>query len=221
MIDKETWMPLLIEKLQDSFGPRLLFAGLQGSYRRGEATEESDIDVVAVIESLSFDDLRVYRSLIQTMPESGKACGFVSGNTDLINWPRHEIFQLKQDTEEYFGRLDGLIGAYDRNDIRRGIQISAANLYHAAQQHYLSGGPDWPAALKPLYKAVFFPLQIAHYLRVGEYCQTKSELNQQLSGREKQLLDVSLHWDEYKDDITAHPDTYFQYLSEWCQTAMA
>ena len=48
MVDIENWMGELAEKLTGRFGPRLLFLGLQGSYGRGEAGEDSDIDVAAV-----------------------------------------------------------------------------------------------------------------------------------------------------------------------------
>ena len=45
IIDIESWAGELAEKLLRSFGGRLRFLGYQGSYGRGEATEESDIDM--------------------------------------------------------------------------------------------------------------------------------------------------------------------------------
>ena len=50
----EDWMKDLTEKLKRQFGQRLLFVGLQGSYQRGEATADSDIDVVVLLDTLSF-----------------------------------------------------------------------------------------------------------------------------------------------------------------------
>ena len=42
MIDIKTWMDNFTEKLVITFGNRVWFIGLQGSYGRGEATETSD-----------------------------------------------------------------------------------------------------------------------------------------------------------------------------------
>lgn len=38
MVDINRWTADFIDKLRAEFGERLRFAGLQGSYRRGEAT---------------------------------------------------------------------------------------------------------------------------------------------------------------------------------------
>ena len=54
MFDINTWLNIVIKKLQNEFEQRLLFVGLQGSYNRGEATQNSDIDLVVILENLSF-----------------------------------------------------------------------------------------------------------------------------------------------------------------------
>jgi len=43
MIDITLWMERSTELLRETFGERIYFVGLQGSYGRGEATEASDI----------------------------------------------------------------------------------------------------------------------------------------------------------------------------------
>lgn len=40
MIDVNSWMAEAVSRLQSCFGSRLLFVGLQGSYRRGETLHE-------------------------------------------------------------------------------------------------------------------------------------------------------------------------------------
>ena len=52
-INIDEWLNLAIEKLQKVFREKLLFVGLQGSYNRGEATPESDIDLVVILDKLS------------------------------------------------------------------------------------------------------------------------------------------------------------------------
>ena len=53
MIDIESYMLRLIEQLKKQFGTRLLYVGLQGSYLRGEANYNSDIDVMVILDVLS------------------------------------------------------------------------------------------------------------------------------------------------------------------------
>lgn len=174
MIQKDRWMDEITDKLKRKFGMRLLFAGLQGSYRRGEATEVSDFDVVVVLDELTINDLKEYRRLLKIIPEHEKACGFIGGREELQNWTKHELFQFSQDTDSYYGSLEPLLPAWDETDILRSLKISAANLYHAACHLYLFGTPGTRTAdLKSLYKAVFFPLQFAEYLRTERYCLTK------------------------------------------------
>ena len=42
----------LILSMKNIFGDKLLYVGLQGSYLREEATENSDIDIMVIIDIL-------------------------------------------------------------------------------------------------------------------------------------------------------------------------
>ena len=53
--------------MKNVFGGRLLYVGLQGSYLRGDATENSDIDIMVIIENLSVQDLDSYKKIIMKM----------------------------------------------------------------------------------------------------------------------------------------------------------
>ena len=65
MVNIDTWMEGFLSRLKETFGPRLLFLGLQGSYGRGEANEDSDIDVVCVLDRVDLADLDTYRTLVR------------------------------------------------------------------------------------------------------------------------------------------------------------
>ena len=56
-----------------------------GSYARGEGTEDSDIDVVLVLDKLLAADLRIYRNMLDELPYREKTCGFISGRQELEN----------------------------------------------------------------------------------------------------------------------------------------
>ena len=53
MIDITTWVEQFLRALDARFAGRTWFAGLQGSYGRGEATETSDIDLVVILNELT------------------------------------------------------------------------------------------------------------------------------------------------------------------------
>ena len=53
--DIETYLQKISEELRRTFGQKLLYIGLQGSFGRGEATDQSDIDVVVILEELTLD----------------------------------------------------------------------------------------------------------------------------------------------------------------------
>ena len=54
----DRWMEEYRRAAEERFGERIWFMGLQGSYGRGEATEESDIDVVLILDRLDTSDLQ-------------------------------------------------------------------------------------------------------------------------------------------------------------------
>ena len=69
LVDIEDYTKRLTEELKMEFGKRLLYVGLQGSYLRGEATSESDIDIMLVLDEIHAKDLDVYRHILEELGE--------------------------------------------------------------------------------------------------------------------------------------------------------
>ena len=90
MFHPQTYLPALIAQLRRNFGPRLRYVGLQGSYLRGEATEDSDLDVMVVLDLLAPADLDRYRAILAALPQPEKACGFLCGRAELLRVPVHQ-----------------------------------------------------------------------------------------------------------------------------------
>ena len=86
MVDIKFWMEHFTELLNKTFGERIYFVGLQGSYGRGEATEASDIDTVVILDKLTADDIKKYRDMVDILPNRELICGFLSGKDELLNW---------------------------------------------------------------------------------------------------------------------------------------
>ena len=217
MINADAWMAELLPQLQQTFGERLCYLGLQGSYRRGEATESSDIDVVVLLESVALDDLDAYRAIVRTMPEGQKACGFFGSVANMLNWPRHELFAFQKDTADYFGKLENFLPAVSINDAAESARIGASGLLHMLTHSYLyAAADDRTMILQQAYKAAFFVMQVQHCVVTGVYCGSKSQLLTRLEGADKEIilagLDVSL-W------LASHSQSEaFTTLLHWCST---
>ena len=193
MVDIEVWMGELAEKLTGRFGDRLLFLGLQGSYGRGEAGEDSDIDVVTVLDRVELADLDEYRGAVRGMPEGEKACGFLCGAAELKSWPKYDLCQLARDVRAYRGELGPLLPPLGREDLAQAAAIGASGIYHAAVHTYLYAPKDnWPGFLKEAHKGAFFTLRALYELRTGESVRAKRDLLPRLSGDEREILAYSL-----------------------------
>lgn len=218
MVDIEVWVSSLEEKLTNEFGPRLLFLGLQGSYGRGEANEDSDIDVVTVLDRVELDDLDVYKAVVSTMPECEKACGFLCGASELKSWPKYDLLSVARDTRDVYGRLADLLPPFDRDDLADAAAIGASGLYHAACHEYLYGDrEEWPDFLRNAHKSAFFVLRTLHELRTGENVRTKKELLLRLSGDERTILECGLTKQETEEPM----ETAFARLLRWSGSVMA
>ena len=216
MVDIKVWMGELAEKLTGRFGDRLLFLGLQGSYGRGEAGEDSDIDVVTVLDRVELADLDEYRAAVRGMPEGEKACGFLCGAAELKIWPKYDLCQLARDVRAYRGELGPLLPPLGREDLAQAAAIGASGIYHAAVHTYLYAPKDnWPGFLKEAHKGAFFTLRALYELRTGESVRAKRNLLPRLSGDEREILAYSLlHTQE-------EPEAAFARLLRWSAAAMA
>ncbi len=215
MIEKESWMTDVIEKLKNEFGKRLLMVGLQGSYRRNEPTEKSDFDIAVILDTLNLDDLDKYRSILVTMPEYEKACGFISGKQELLNWPKHEIFQFLEDTQVYYGTLQGMLPEYTIEDIKNNIKINSVNMYHILCHTYVSTKELNAEILKDFYKGTYYILKMKHYVETGEILKSKLELYEKLEAEDKEILGININWDFLVFDCHQNPKKYFEKLLDW------
>lgn len=193
MIHIEEYMADLIGRLRLEFADRLVYVGLQGSFRRGEADENSDIDVMVTLDRLTVEDLDRYREVVSGMPHADQSCGFISGREELKNWPPFELCQLLHETKDYYGELKPLAPSFDRRDVARYVGISVGNLYHIlCHSRIHSDRARYADTLRGLYKGVFYILQNSHYLQSGEWVMTKAELLPLLSGLDREVLGMAM-----------------------------
>lgn len=213
MVDIEAWMEELAGRVTERFGARLLLLGLQGSYGRGEAGEDSDIDVVTVLDRVELCDLDAYRVIVREMPGGELACGFICGADELKSWPKFDLLALIRDTRVICGALDGLLPPMGREDLAQGAAIGASGLYHAAAHTYLYTPREaWPEFLKEARKSAFFVLRMLHELRFGQWVHTRRELLDHLAGDERAVLEP---------EAQETPEAAFARLLRWSAAVMA
>ncbi|UQZ89441.1 nucleotidyltransferase domain-containing protein [Deltaproteobacteria bacterium Smac51] len=219
MIEPQKWVSEALSGLRAVFGARLIYLGLQGSYRRGEATESSDIDLVTLLDQVSLDDLDAYRGVVRALPEGDKACGFICGADEFAHWPRHELFPFKMDTADYHGQLETYLPPISHHDICEGARIGASSLTHFLTHSYLYAAPeDRASILKEAYKAAFFVMQVVNYLKTGAYHTSKKELLPALAGAEHEIIQAGLDFPVW---LTAHSEKRaFEMLLAWCREVL-
>ena len=165
------WMEELADRLEKIFGSRLRFLGLQGSYGRGEAREDSDVDVVCVLDRLDRADMDAYRAAVGQMRDARLACGFLCGLGQLALWPDYDLLGLLLDVKPVRGDMRQYVRLPGREAARQAVEFGAANLYHALCHGYLYGGRDLEGLRKGC-KAAFFLLRMTWYLETGAWPPT-------------------------------------------------
>lgn len=214
MFDINVWLDIIIKKLQNEFEQRLLFVGLQGSYNRGEATQNSDIDLVVILENLTFEDLKRYHSIIDSMADKDKACGFISGREELQNWSKSDLFQFFYDTKSLIGNLQDLIQAPTIEDVKQAIKISSENLYHTSVHSFIHSN-NRTEDLKNLYKGVFFILQAKYFIETKKYIPTKMELLELLNGIDRDILNICINRNNINGNEPIELENLYKMLIQW------
>ena len=214
MLKAEEYIQTLTEYLKTEYKERLVYIGLQGSYLRGEATENSDIDIMVVIRDITVADLEAYRNIILRLPDYDKSCGFICGKEELLNWNPLEICHLLHTTVDYFGELRPLLPSYTNEDVENYIKLSVGNLYHEICHRYLHTSDDTNAAeIAGSYKSVFFILQNACYLKTGIFPQSKKELLALTSCADRDIFSKVMALD---NGTTYEFVDLFTSLLNWC-----
>lgn len=210
----EEWLKIAIEKLKQTFDEKLLFAGLQGSYNRGEATSESDIDLVVILDELNFENLKQYRQIIDEMPYKEMACGFISGKKELQNWSKADLFQFFYDTKSLIGDLENIIQPPAIEEIKKSIKTSSETLYHTAVHSFVHS-VDYAMNLQNLYKMTFFILQAKYFIESNTYIKTKNELVKCLQGTDKEILNTCINRKQLDSMEKDELENLYKKLIDW------
>ena len=214
MIDINDWINRFFKVLNDTFGERVWFVGLQGSYGRGEARDTSDIDVVVILDQLYASDIQSYNTMLDTLPDRELICGFVSGKDELLKWEPSDLFQFYYDTTPIKGSLDELLAVIDESAVNRAIKIGACNIYHGCVHNMLHEKSE--DILKGLYKSASFVVQAITFKQTGKYVKHQSELRDVVLNDERVVVETFLNLKNGGTvDFNSMSEALFAWAKKW------
>lgn len=216
MIEMTAWMNQFLQTLNENFGERVWFVGLQGSYGRGEETETSDIDVVVILDELSASDIQAYHSMLDTLSHRELICGFLSGKHEILNWEPSDLFQFYYDTKPIKGSLDELLLLIDDAAVNRAIKIGACNIFHGCVHNMLYEKSE--EILRGLYKSASFVVQAICFKQTGNYISHQKELLEVVSSDERAIVDTFLGLKNGgMIDFQGMSETLFDWSKNWIE----
>ena len=216
MFDLDKYLADLILNCRSVFRERLLYMGLQGSWLRGEAHENSDIDIMVILDGFSVQDMDIYRGILEKTGFYEKSCGFICGKEEMKRWNPLEVCQLCHTTKDLLGVLTDFLPHATRNDEINYVKLSLGNLYHELCHRYIHADRDKNAArFRGTCKNVFYLIQNLHFLESGCFILSKKELKEAVAQEDRLILEL----DELPDGYDF--DQAFSSLFVWCQKAFA
>lgn len=214
MIDINAWMQDFLQQLNKTFGDRVWFVGLQGSYGRGEATPTSDIDAVVILDELSASDLQTYNEMLNTLSHRELICGFISGKNEIINWEPSDLFQFYYDTTPIHGSLNELLTVIDENAVNRAIKIGACNIFHGCVHNMLHEKSE--DILRGLYKSAVFVVQAIAFKQTGNYIRCQKDLLNVVSPDERVIVETFLKMKNGDTvEFSSMSETLFTWSKKW------
>lgn len=191
MMDMKSWLNQFLTALDGCFANRVWFVGLQGSRGRGEAAENSDIDMVVILDELRAEDIVAYGAMLDRLPHRELSCGFLSGRAEICRWEPSDLFQLYYDTTPIRGSLDELLPLLDAAAVERAIHMGACNIYHGCVHNMIHSKSE--EVLRGLYKSASFVAQAIGYRQTGRYVRHQKDLREILSTIDQQVVDTFLN----------------------------
>lgn len=190
MIDITLWTDQYMKALDETFGDRVWFAGIQGSYARGEATEGSDIDMVVILDVLTPREIAAYGAMLNTLDHRELACGFLSGKAEIMCWEPSDLFQFCHDTIPIIGSLDAVLELVDSDAVARAVRIGACNIYHGCVHNMLYEKDE--AILRGLCKSASFVIRACVWQQTGHYVGPLAELAERVNETDQPIISACM-----------------------------
>ena len=206
------WLDNFTNEMLYNFPDNIYCIGLQGSYGRGEASADSDLDLVVIFKSFSLEVLQQYKSLLLRLGNDYKLCGFVGSVAILKSWNEGELLQLYVPV---YGNLDFIKDRVTDEAAAKLVLQNSCLIYHACCHNFLFD--EEQEILKELYKTAVFTVQAKYYYVHHVYVSKHSELSNVAIGADKEILETAIKL-KMEDRLTAEQLTaYSDLLLQWSE----
>ncbi|MBR3167452.1 MAG: nucleotidyltransferase domain-containing protein [Erysipelotrichaceae bacterium] len=212
MFDLDKYLDDLITNCRSAFGERLLYMGLQGSWLRDEAHENSDIDIMVILDRFSVRDMDTYRGILKEIGFYERSCGFICGKDEMKHWNPLEVCQLRHTTKDLVGMLTDHLPPATREDEINYVKLSLGNLYHELCHRYIHADRiKNTTRFRGTCKSVFYLIQNLHFLESGRFILSRKDLKEAVAEEDRAILELS----DLRDGCDF--DQAFTSLFAWCQ----
>ncbi len=216
MFDLTRYLDDLILNCRSVFGERLLYMGLQGSWLRCDAHENSDIDIMVILDRFSVQDMDTYRGILKRIGCYEKSCGFICGKEEMERWNPLEVCQLRHTTKDLVGVLTDFLPSAVREDEINYVRLSLGNLYHELCHRYIHADREKnEAKFRGTCRSVFYLIQNLHFLESGHFILSRRDLKKAVAEEDRIVLEMAELPDGYDFDQA------FSSMFTWCQRAFA
>ncbi len=228
MADEKTvdeWLDGFLARLKNTFGDRLVFVGLHGSWARGEGKAESDIDITTVLDHVGPKDLRAFRNIVVSMPNAKNlGSGGLYSIVEIQTGPRFEGAHLFYEYKVLHGTLEDIIKKPTPIDLLEDVRFKASsNLFVA--RNYLIYPHDPSKVVRRLhypFKCCFFGLQSWILLCEGRFIALKDDLIDALTDADdREVVRVARDWRESEKDREKMPLYYIELLERWSRKMLS
>ncbi len=148
------------------------------------------------------------------MPHGDLACGFIGSPGLLAAWPRHDVFNLVEDTRVLYGAFDFMGTGFTAQDALLSARVGASEIYHAVAHELVFNEGSLQAIVDACIKSAFFVMRALRFARTGEYPPSRAATRQLASEDERVFLDA------YDDPQAFEARELAEKLLAWSQNVM-
>ena len=218
--DVNTWLELFLSRLRERFGERVVFVAHHGSWARGEAHEDSDIDAFVILDRVDDETLAEYREVMESLPytQEHMVSTFMGSAVELRAWPRHQQVECWYGCRTLHGNLADLVDPPTDADCIEDVSYKAAEALHMAR-HYLLHPHDMTGRARQLkypFKECVYALQSWLLLTTGVRYDRKDELLAELDDPDDiAVVEAVRDWRHVADDSPETAVAYCRLLERW------
>ena len=160
MFDIDRYVNNFLNEAKSVYGERLIYVGLQGSYLRGEAHENSDIDIMVVIDGFCVKDMDMYKDILEKIAETHKAFNVMFNHIGLFRLPQNDVlFAAPEINKEMLALRDNFL---DNKDVfpwsaHTTFLIDKADVIHEATAVVMNEFKAFEGKVSKLYLYEFWP----------------------------------------------------------------